>query len=139
MKIDTRVQYIADDGTAFNKEEDCLAYEVEQADLARRTSYWKVIHSPDLTEGRGFYGHSAFKLVASTLAQEFMEDFCFARFGRRVEFIQGVSPMPNWILTQIDKVTFDRPVEGSVGCSKIKGKKFLLKFEGNSLAVDKEL
>jgi hypothetical protein len=139
MKVATGIQYIADDGTVFNDEAACLTYEIEAAETAKNTTYWYVTFNPDLTEGRGYYGYAAFQLRASYMAKEFMEDFCFERYGRRVAFVQGASPMPNWYLTKIEKDVFDRPVGGSVGDSKVKGNKYLLKFGKNKLEIDKEI
>jgi|SRR5476651_1387271 len=139
MKIDTRVQYVANDGTAFNREDDCLAYEEEVAEQAKNTTYWYVVFNPDLTEGRGYYGYAAFKLMTAYMAKEFMEDFCFDNYGRKVAFVQGASAMTSWHLSKIEKEVFDRPVDGQCGDSKIRGKKYTLKFVDHKLVIDKEI
>jgi hypothetical protein len=73
------------------------------------------------------------------MAKEFMEDFCFERYGRKVAFVQGASPMPNWYLTHIEKTVFNRPVGGQCGDSKIKGKKYTLILDNNKLVIDLEI
>lgn len=105
MRIEQKLVFIADDGQEFTDENACEAYEAEQKRLADTTSYWSVIHNPDLTEGRGHYAVTKVKCVGPQKheVRMFMEDWCYRTMGRPVAFVQGAAPVANWRLTESKK------------------------------------
>lgn len=117
MKQVTRTVYEADDGTIFDSEADCNKHEAKVAERAKRTTYWRVSHNPDLTEGRGHYGCTFLEVYGPEWGlHELVEDYCFRTYGRPVAFVQGCSPMRNWSLSKLTREQFlkDEPL-GRVG------------------------
>lgn len=98
--------YRSDDGIDFTNVEACLAHEKRMVD----TKLFCVTHSPDLTEGRGYYGTTY--ILAEHASLEEIEDFCYRHFGRKVVYAMGVqsAKMNNWNVTEVDKKT---PKHGS--------------------------
>jgi hypothetical protein len=139
MKVENKPVYIAEDGKEFTDEAACKAYETELA----KTTYWRVVHSPDLTEGRGHYGLSLFKFMYGGYMnpEEHMMDFCYKRFGNKVEFVQGASEIRSWMLERVQSADFERKDQSaSVGCSRTAAKKFRLQFgKDNRLEVAEEI
>ena len=73
---------------------------------AERTSYWIVHHSPDLTEGRGMQAATILQVYihqgSYIPAYEWVLDYCVRTWGRKISYVQGVAPTPNWVMTQLD-------------------------------------
>lgn len=113
MKKELREVYVADDGTVFGSPEDCEAYERELRLREMYTTYWRVIHSPDLTEGRGYYGLTLIECYipdpGCVPPELWVRDWCFQKFGRPIAFVQGIAPMPSWELRKIGKEEFNQP------------------------------
>lgn len=107
MKKVNSVKYVAFDGKEFLSKKDCEDYEKKEA--SKR--FFAVWHTPDLTEGRGFqrktvfcvepYGWSGYSTF------EAMKDYCIRKFGRKLAFVQGVSPTENWSLKEITRGQFE--------------------------------
>ncbi|CUJ01638.1 hypothetical protein [Achromobacter aegrifaciens] len=122
MKPINKLIYQADDGKIFQTAGECEKYEADIAARAKRTSYWRVSHNPDLTEGRGMYGSISLEVYGPDYSADlWVRDWCFRTFGRPIAFVQGVSPMSNWTATQIDREAFMRGGEGRVGDSRTPG------------------
>lgn len=127
MKIESKPVYIADDGKEFFSEAECKQYEAEQA----KTTYWRITHGPDLTEGRGHYGLTfvTFPYQGYVGAEDYMLDFCFKRFGPKVEFVQGASEIRNWSFERVQRADFERnDSETYIGSTRSAAKKFKLRF-----------
>jgi hypothetical protein len=125
MRVETKQVYYADDGTVFDDEAACKKYEDSIRERVSRTSYWVVHHSPDLTEGRGYCGIAYLEayIPADYPAQDiWLEDWCIKTLGRKLAFVQGVSPMPAWILHKIDREKFLKKQDGSIGSTRISAK-----------------
>lgn len=140
MQTTTQEVFIADDGKVFTNKGECEHYEAEYKRLEAATHYWQVIHSPDLTEGRGMFGLSLFKFVYfGRFAEEHMQDFCHKRYGPRVEYVQGASEIMNWSLRKIDKAQYERQgQEARVGDSRSVAKYYELAFDATSRLAVKE-
>lgn len=65
-------------------------------------TYYTVKHSPDTTEGRGY---CKVDKIASPkyYSLETVMQFCVQEYGMPLAFVQGVSPIPNWIINKGDK------------------------------------
>jgi hypothetical protein len=129
MKQVTRTVFEADDGTIFDTEAECRRHEDAVAERAKRTTYWCVIHNPDLTEGRGHYGCDYLEVYGPEpyYADDMVMDYCFKTYGPKTALVQGVAPMPNWMLSKIDRERFlTREPETRVGDYTHKGKKVWL-------------
>lgn len=127
MEMVQKPVYVAADGKEFIDKAECERYE----ELLSKTTYWRVTHSPDLTEGRGYYGLSFFTFTyGGYLApSDYMIDFCIKRFGPKVEFVQGVSAIPNWTFEQVQLADFERNDHtSSVGDTRRPAKKYQLVF-----------
>lgn len=123
MKTETRTLelFIADDGTEFTDEEKCRRYEIDVLNRRKNIKYYRVNHSPDLTEGRGYYAitHVAIE-EASRLSEYLVRDWCQDYFGRHVAFVMGVQPMPNWIVSEMKESDYlVKTYKGSWGDMKV--------------------
>ena len=121
MKKQVKEIFVADDGKIFESENDCLSHEETARREELMTTYFRVIHSPDLTEGRGHYGLTFLKIKnVNYLPCELAEDFCFRRFGRKVEFTQGCSLIYGWRIKKISKNEFEQDKTGSISVGDYK-------------------
>ena len=110
MREETKSVYIAEDGKIFDNPVDCEKYELELKKEEKTTSYWRVIHGPDLTEGRGYSKMTLVKVCGveyESYRQVLITDWCFRTMGRMAAFIQGVAPMANWTVSKIDKEQYN--------------------------------
>lgn len=128
MKRVNRTVYEADDGKVFEDEVSCTTYEAQIREREKRTTYWRVTHKPDLTEGRGHYGCTFLEVYGPEWAQQdLVEDYCFRTYGRPVAFVMGVSPMRNWYLGKLTRDQFIKEMpEGRVGDYSHKGERVQL-------------
>ena len=107
MKPVTRTVFEAEDGKIFEDAAACETYEAEVKAREKRTTYWRVTHKPDLTEGRGHYGCTFLEVYGPEWSQQdLVEDFCYRTYGRPVAFVQGVSPMRNWSVFKMTREKF---------------------------------
>ncbi|MGT2429289.1 hypothetical protein ACU4HD_12180 [Cupriavidus basilensis] len=138
MEAINKTIYRADDGQIFETEKACVEHEAKITARAKLTTYWRVSHSPDLTEGRGFqaltlvecYGPEAWN------AEMFMQDWCFRKLGRPVDFVQGVAPMPAWRVSAIDAAQFRTGAQSSIGSTRIDGNRLRLVLTGRPAALE---
>ena len=74
------------------------------------TTYWRVVHNPDLTEGRGYYGLTLIECYGNLhyCDDAFINDYCYRTFGRPIAFVQGCAPTENWKLFKIDEEKFSQ-------------------------------
>ena len=63
-------------------------------------TYFTITHSPDLTEGRGYYKTSTIAVPKNYAEKATALKYCFETFKTPLEFVQGCSPMANWILSE---------------------------------------
>ena len=125
MRVETKKVYYADDGAVFDDETACKKYEDGIRAKAAATTYWVVHHSPDTTEGRGYCGITyveAYIPANYPSTQVWLEDWCIKTFGRKLDFVQGVSPMEAWILNPINREKFLKKECGSFGSTRINPK-----------------
>lgn len=123
MRVETKKVYYADDGTVFDDETACTKYEESVRARAAATTYWTVRHTPDTTEGRGYFGLTyieAYIPVNYPSTQVWIEDWCIKTFGRKLDFVQGVAPMEAWILHPINREKFLHRQDSSLGSTRIK-------------------
>lgn len=109
MKSKKVTVYEAFDGKIFTDEKECTKYEETEKKRVERIRYYKVIHNPDLTEGRGHYGLTLIECEIFNKWCEFelINDWCYRTFKRPIAYVQGCSPIFNWKLHQIAKSEFD--------------------------------
>lgn len=101
-EIENTNVFYAEDGTRFLAENECVAYEKEKQKEINRlkcVKFFQVIHSPDLTEGRGWYGR-LFIAAEDSYAAGNQETYAAAAattlYGNPLAFVQGVAEIPNW-------------------------------------------
>lgn len=123
MKVKTKKVYIAEDGTEFNSDSECIAHELKLKEEEKNTSYWKIINQPDLTEGRGWYGLKFVKVKVPDYvsSRNMLEDYCFRTYGRPVAFVQGCAPVSNWEIFLVDREQFLKGGKISVGDYSYEG------------------
>ena len=115
--------FYADDGTRFLSADECRSYEDEQRARAARMSsirFYAVAHSPDTTEGRGWYGRLHIAVEPPKYgpsAETFALTVCFALFGLPLAWVQGVSVTENWSCAEETREAFEswREDVGRVG------------------------
>lgn len=112
MKETTRTVYEAEDGKTFTDRKECERYEAGVMKRQRVTTYWLINHTPDLTEGRGFYRKALVECYGPEPyhAPLYMEDWCQRTYGRRLDFIMGVQPTEGWQLHKTDRETYHKRV-----------------------------
>lgn len=123
MREETKTVYYADDGKVFESKTACEVYEADLLKRAQQTSYWVVYYNSDLTEGRGYCSLvyiEAYIPAPYPFPQEWVEDWCYRTFGRKLAFVQGVSPMSAWTLSRIDRTTYLRCPDSSLGSTIVK-------------------
>lgn len=106
MKETTQTIWTTLDGKPFTNKAEAEKHEAAILERAERMSYWTVAHGPDLTEGRGMQCLTVLEVYTPDFPDTFLwvEDFCYRTYGRRIQFVQGVSPVPGWILKRLDNV-----------------------------------
>lgn len=117
MKTLETTVYVADDGKVFSRQDECEKYEKEIERKEKLTTYWRVTHKPDLTEGRGNYGLTMIEVYGdlSYCENVYINDYCYRTFGRPIAFVQGCSPTENWNVLKIDKNLFNSMTNTRVG------------------------
>lgn len=125
MRTITQKVYIAEDGKEFTTEIACKAYEAQLEADEKDNTYWRVIHKPDLTEGRGHYGLIFVKVKQCECINTriMIEDYCHRTFGRPVAFVQGRSAIENWRILESNKDAYIAGGEIKVGDYTYKGKR----------------
>lgn len=85
-------------GKEFLDKSEAEKYEKE---LEKELSYtfFTVNHSPDLTEGRGYYKTTVLAVPKNYAAQATALQYCVDSLGKPLEFVMGVAPMPNWVIS----------------------------------------
>jgi hypothetical protein len=103
MKEVTTTVYEASDGTRFPTSKACLDYENELVNV----TFFRIIHCPDLTEGRGCQKNTLL-IVKGDRLMSFLwgELYCETEFGTRIAFVQGVAITENWKIIQIEASKF---------------------------------
>lgn len=107
------------DGKTFETREEAVEHEKEIKRIEALTSYWRIVHTPDLTEGKGYYTETYLKVRHSGRGPDvrtWVYDYAFRIHGRPLAFIMGVAPMKAWILDQIEKSHYEK-VEKRFGSS----------------------
>lgn len=101
--------YIAKDGKEFINEEECLHYEDEVLKVLDKMKFFYSYHSPDLTEGRGFYGETYFAIYDPTgLHQHRALEYLVSKYKQPIEYVQGCAAIINYsIPTEILKSVFN--------------------------------
>jgi hypothetical protein len=93
------VIYITDDGKEFTNKNDALKHETK----LKNVKAFLVRYNPDLTEGRGFQKSGIVLVHANGNHKEFVEHWCYERFGNSITFVMGVygsnAICGNWYIT----------------------------------------
>ncbi|MFW5891520.1 MAG: hypothetical protein ACOCUI_04800 [bacterium] len=89
-------------GKEFTNKKEAEKYEKE-INKELNYTFFVVIYNPDLTEGRGYY--KAVKLAVPKI--QFFDNpkliamnYCVENFGKPVEYVQGCSPIQNYIINK---------------------------------------
>lgn len=126
-KIEKEI-YITKDGKEFLDEKKAEKYEKEV--LARHDNiyFFQIIHSPDLTEGRGSSGclKVAVEGEYSTRCELMVELLAEQWFGSRVAWVQGCSPTKNWFISEIKKKSYMSEAGTRVGDYDYKSKRIFI-------------
>lgn len=116
----------------FLSEKEASEYK-KQIEKELTHTFFKITHDPDLTEGRGYYKSTIIAVPENYAEYETALNYCVKQFGMPLEFVQGVSPMPNWIIksynfkTMEDLLSFkDSKIYEGVGDYLTKKKKEII-------------
>lgn len=99
MNIETKIiiTYIATDGKEFLTENECKIYEETVVKVKSQVKYYHSICSPDLTEGRGYYGSIYFAVYDPSYCPfERALKYMIDKYGSPIAYVQGCSPMRAW-------------------------------------------
>lgn len=102
MKREKREVFVADDGSVFDKEDDCIAHEKELAALAKRIEGLKVYavnHGFDGTEGRGYFART---WIITDQEYAIVLAHCIRKFGAVLQDWYGDGFYVAWRLSESD-------------------------------------
>lgn len=104
MKSVTKQFFESFDGKLFEDEALCKLHEDKIRDVMLNTHFFCVTHSPDLTEGRGYYGTDIIAIYSKYAKSA--EEYVFAHYlkknnGHLHSFVQGVQPMAAFIIRKV--------------------------------------
>jgi hypothetical protein len=85
MREEKQTIYITDDGKAFTDKKEATIHETKLNNVKN----YLVRYSPDLTEGRGFQAAGIVMVHAKGSHKEFVEHWCYKKFGNRIDFCMG--------------------------------------------------
>lgn len=88
--------YVVED-KEFLCEEDAIEYK-KQIEKELAHTFFEITHSPDLTEGKGYNKSTIIAVNQNYAEYQTALNYCVEQFGMPLAFVQGVSPMPNWII-----------------------------------------
>lgn len=125
MKEKKTTVYVAFDDKKFTDKLECQAYEKELKSM----QLWRVIHNPDCTEGRGYYGCTYLHTKGANIEE--VEDFCFEHFGSKSAYVMGVSFIPSWRLTLVEDKENHVKSGATISLTTGKYKELTLKFDKN--------
>ena len=120
--------FISDDGREFTSEQDCKDWEAHYSKLKKNLAYFRVNHSPDLTEGRGMQSTTLFGVVADegsgTASENLLLHYLVEQHKGVVTRWYCDAPHALWIHRSISEAEFDSIQLGTVHGRKID-KKYL--------------
>ena len=99
IRTEMRKVYIAEDDKSFDTIEACQKYNESLNLTNKRLSNircYMVSHSPDLTEGRGWYGVTYIAIECAYDHEYWLRDYCYNNFGNAVQMVQGRAPIIGW-------------------------------------------
>ena len=125
------------DGKIFMSEVECKEYEKKRKEFLNNLSFFKVRHTPDLTE-TGLFTQSLLVAVYSSSGwgKEIVTNYCIKKFGYLGESVQGCRFQTYFEIYQTDFETFSNGVLEDWRGNKRHFKKILLspkefdEFEG---------
>lgn len=95
--------FIAEDGKQFLNEKDCQLYEDTVIKRKKNIKYFRLHHSADFTEGRGFQAYPLAAVEAEYNNNKVLaEMFCQIAWGNRVQWCYS-SPAPAWDISDISE------------------------------------
>jgi len=80
------------------------------------TKFWCVFHRPDLIGIGSTTKKTYIKTIWEGIPEhseyggyefEFVEDFCYNRFGNKIAYVQGVAPTRNWYITAVSEAEYE--------------------------------
>lgn len=83
----------------FLDKQEAQEYEGELMKALKRV-YFTVSHSPDLTEGRCYYGQTVVAAPKGYVEYETVLQYCIDNFGSPLEFVMGISPVANYKISK---------------------------------------
>jgi hypothetical protein len=108
MREEMRKVYVSEeDNKSFDTKEECQTHIDElnkNKERIKNMKFYAVNHTPDLTEGRGYYGLTFIAIETKYNHENWLLDYCFTHFGNAIQMIQGCSPTNGWSFREI---TFD--------------------------------
>lgn len=94
--------FVTNDGNTFLTEEEAERH----ADILKRTKYFKVDHTPELSGLGELVKHTYVSAIPrrNNLGHELMvEKWAYETFGSRAAYAQGIMLVPNWEITKVEK------------------------------------
>lgn len=104
----------------FKTKKDAEEYILSVKDSVDKR-YFKVSYSPDRTEGRGYY-KGMLVITSSELGENLVFEFLNKILGSPIVYVMGVSPMPNYVVTEVEVKSYDEAQdlkkEGYIGLGR---------------------
>ena len=101
MREEMRKVFVSEeDNRSFETQEECQKH-IDGLnaikDRLRNMKFYRVTHSPDLTEGRGYYGLTYIAIETKYDHENWFMDYCYTHFGKAIQMVQGCSPIAGWV------------------------------------------
>lgn len=93
-----KVEYFVVGNREFKTEKEAEEF-IRVAKEKLSMTYFNITFHPDLTEGRGYYREMTIA-TNSELGVNLVYDFLSKLLGNAIAWVQGVSPMPNYIISE---------------------------------------
>lgn len=106
--------FISDDGREFTSKKDCEDWEKHYSELMKNLAYFSVLHSNELTEGRGFQAQTLYAVVgqpnSGCPAESLLLHYLFTGHKGVVTKWYGDSPALLWKHKPISAEEFERMI-----------------------------
>ena len=101
-KITKEIEIYTVAGKEFLDKQEAINYE-EEINKELEYTFFIIEHHPDLNEGTGYFNKNVIAVPKNYAEYATALQFCVNNFGKPLAAVQGVAPIPNWVMSAIKK------------------------------------
>lgn len=122
------------DGREFVSHKEACRH-LKKLEKLERIEYFEIIHSPDLTEGRGYRGIIMLAVDSESNQRLYAEMLCHEMFGGPAKWVMGRSPVRSFIIKESSAREFreHKNRHAQVGSSRFQAKRLFLSVSEENL------